>query len=183
MSWINKHKRIWRAAILLLLLFALMGPWAFDRINVPAEYACSPPFIRLEGDFCGMPLSGMRVFLWMVGGIMSMVVGFVTGATILAGRVGEFLGMFLYLMLLILLFLPFISTLRLMRGGDLRRSQVYHVAVWGLATVFSGLILVTSGLSRLHWAIWGLWFYLGVAASALILESLVLITGRMTSQG
>jgi hypothetical protein len=125
----------------------------------------------------------MRIFFGMVGGFISIVVGFVSGATILAGRAGEFLGMFLYLMLLFLLFLPFISTLRLMRGGDLRRSQVYHVAVWGLAAIFSGLILVTSGLSRLHWAIWGLWFYLGVAASALILESLVLMTGRRTSQG
>jgi hypothetical protein len=183
MSWINRHKRIWRAAILLLLLVALLGPWAFEQINVPAQYPCSPPFIRLEGDFCGIPLSGMRIFFGMVGGFISIVVGFVSGATILAGRAGEFLGMFLYLLLLFLLFLPFISTLRLMRGGDLRRSQVYHVAVWGLAAVFSGLILVTFSLSRLNWAIWGLWFYVGLAASALILESLVLIVGRRASQG
>ncbi len=183
MSWINKHKRIWRAAILLLLLVALMGPWVFEQINVPAQYPCSPPFIRLGGDFCGIPLSGMRIFFGMVGGFISIVVGFVSGATILAGRAGEFLGMFLYLMLLFLLFLPFISTLRLMRGGDLRRSQVNHVAVWGLAAIFSGLILVTSGLSRLHWAIWGLWFYVGLAASALILELLVLMVGRRASQG
>lgn len=127
----------------------------------PQNTRALPPFIRLEGDFCGMPFSVMRVFLWQVGGIMSMVVGFVTGAMILAGRAGEFLGMFLYLMLLIPIFLPFISTLRLMRGGDLRRSQVCHVAVWGLAAIFSGLILVTSVLSRLHRALWGLWFYAG----------------------
>ena len=183
MSWINRHKRIWRAAILLLLLVALMGPWAFEQINVPAQYPCSPPFIRLEGDFCGIPLSGMRIFFGMVGGFISIVVGFVSGATILAGRTGEFLGMFLYLMLLFLLFLPFISTLRLMRGGDLRRSQVYQVAVWGLAAVFSGLILVTFSLSKLNWAIWGLWFYVGLAASALILESLVLMVERRASQG
>jgi hypothetical protein len=183
MSWINRHKRIWRAAILLLLLVALMGPWVFEQINVPAQYPCSPPFIRLEGDFCGIPLSGMRIFFGMVGGFISIVVGFVSGATILAGRAGEFLGMFLYLMLLFLLFLPFISTLRLMRGGDLRRSQVYHVAVWGLAAVSSSLFLDLSGVSRLHWAPWGLWFYVGLAVSALILELLVLMVGRRASQG
>ena len=183
MSWINKHKRIWRVAILLLLLVALMGPWAFDRINVPAEYPCSPPFIRLEGDFCGMPLSVLMIFRWMVGGIISMVVEFVTGATLLADRAREFLGVFLFVMLLFLLLLPFISTLLLIRGGDLRRSQVYHIAIWGLAAVFSGLILVVSRLSRLHWVLLGLWFYVGLAASALVLEVLVLIAGRRASQG
>jgi hypothetical protein len=181
MSWINKHKRIWRAAILLLLLVALMGPWAFDLINVPAEYPCYPN-IRLEGDFCGVPLSGVRVFSWMVSGLIGMVIGLATGATILAGRGREFLGAFLYVMILFLLFLPFISTLRLMRGGELRGRQVHHVAVWGLAAVSSGLLLLLFGVSRLHWALWGLWFYVGLAASALILELLVLMVGSKASQ-
>ena len=43
---------------LLSLLVAIMGPWTFDLIHVPSEYPCSAPFIRLEGDFCGTPMSG-----------------------------------------------------------------------------------------------------------------------------
>ena len=58
MSWIVEHKRLWGIAILALLLLAILGPWAYDQINVPAEYPCSAPFIRLEGDFCGVPYSG-----------------------------------------------------------------------------------------------------------------------------
>ncbi len=65
MSWINKHKRVWRVAILVLLLVAIMGPWTFDRINVPSEYPCS---VRLEGDFCGTPMSGIWIFSWIIGG-------------------------------------------------------------------------------------------------------------------
>lgn len=40
-----------RVVILLSLLVAIMGPWTFDRIHVPAQYTCSTPFVRLEGDF------------------------------------------------------------------------------------------------------------------------------------
>lgn len=47
MLWMNEHKRVWRVAILVLLLAAIIGPWAYDRVNVPAEYPCAPPFIRL----------------------------------------------------------------------------------------------------------------------------------------
>ena len=177
MSWIHKHKRIWRVAILLLLLVALMGPWVFDRVNVPAEYPCSPPFICLEGDFCGSPISGIRAFFWMVAGFIGMVVGFVTGATSFADSAGNLPGVLFSLMVLFLLLSPFISTLRLMRGGDLRRNEINNTIVWGLA-LFSGLLITVSGISRVHWALWGPWLYVGLATSVLILEAYVLITGR-----
>ena len=60
--WINEHKRIWRTAVLVLLIIAMTGPWSFDLINVPAEYPCSLPNYRLEGDFCGIPFSGIWIF-------------------------------------------------------------------------------------------------------------------------
>lgn len=61
---ITQNISIFRAGALILFVVALLGPWTFDVINVPAEYECSAPFIRLNGDFCGMPMSG----LW-VGGL------------------------------------------------------------------------------------------------------------------
>ena len=35
MLWLQEHKTVWRVAILALLLVAIMGPWIFDKINVP----------------------------------------------------------------------------------------------------------------------------------------------------
>jgi hypothetical protein len=58
-SWLNEGKRIWRVITLAVLLLAILGPWAFDRTNVPAEFPCTGPHIRLEGDFCGIPMSGL----------------------------------------------------------------------------------------------------------------------------
>ena len=183
MSWLNKHKRIWRVALLLLLLVALLGPWALERVNVPAEFACSPPYIRLEGDFCGDTLSGMWVLSYMVSGLISVPFGFVTGAMQLVDIGREFLSVFLFVMILVLLLSPFFSTLRLMRSGGNQRSRVSHVAFWGLAAVSSVLFMFVSGSSRLRWALWGPWFYIGLAASALTLEALLLIMGRRASQG
>ena len=54
--WFVTHKKILRGAILLLFIVAMFGPWIYNLINVPAEYTCSHPNVRLYGDFCGVPL-------------------------------------------------------------------------------------------------------------------------------
>jgi len=175
MSWINKHKRVWRVAILVLLLVALMGPWAFDLIDVPSEYPCSAPFIRLEGYFCGMPLSGVGAYSWMV----TASEGLLRGAVSLVDWVRGFLDGLLWSLFL----LPFISTLLLILRGDRQRRQVFNVAAWGLATGIGLLLIGMSIYPKLFWVLWGIWLYIGLAASALILEVLTLAAGRRPSQG
>jgi hypothetical protein len=182
MSWINEHKRVWRVAILVSLLVAIMGPWTFDRINVPAEYPCSAPNIRLEGDFCGVPLSGIWIFSMMIGGFIIMGVGLVTGATGFADNGGEFLRAFLFTMAVLLLVLPIFSTLLLIVRGGHRRRQVFNAAAWGLAASMGLLIGITS-YQKLFWRLWGIWLYIGLAVSALILEVLTLKVGTRSGQG
>lgn len=180
MIWLNNYKHVWRTAILLLLLVALMGPWAFDLISVPEEYACSPPNFRLEGDFCGIPLSGLWILFWSSGEIISMTVGFIRGEIVLDGT-GTFLGLLFIGIFLFLILSPIISTLRQFRGGDIQDRQVSHIVVWGLAALFSSLFLITYGISRQYWALWGLWLYIGLAAGALVLEALLFTTKRRAS--
>jgi hypothetical protein len=176
MSWMNEHKRVWRVAVLVLLLVAIMGPWAFDRIYVPGEFPCSAPFIRLEGDFCGVPLSGIWILSATTGGLVNIVVGLVTGATVITDRVREFS----FSLLVLLLVLPFFSTLLLILRGDRRRQLVFHLAAWSLVVGF-GLWLGMSSYPKLFGVVWGIWLYIGLAASALILE--VLTAGRRPRQG
>jgi hypothetical protein len=66
---------------------------------------------------------------------------------------------------------------------------MFHVVAWGLA-VGIGLLLGLSGswrlslvFSRLFWVLWGIWLYIGLAGSALILEVLALVAGRRPDQG
>jgi len=95
----------------------------------------------------------------------------------------------LFSLLLLLLVAPFFSTLLLILGGDRRRWRMFHVVAWGLA-VGIGLLLGLSGswrlswvFSRLFWVLWGIWLYIGLAGSALILEVLVLVAGRRPDRG
>ena len=178
MLWINEHKNVWRVAILVVVLVAIMGPWTFDLIWVPSEYSCSAPFIRLDNDFCGTPLPGIWLFRWMASGFVYASAGLVTGAMVFIEWAREFL----FSLLLFLLVLPFFSTLLLILRGDRRRRQVFNVAAWGLATGI-GLLIGMSSYPKLFWVLWGIWLYIGLAASALILEVLTLAAGRRPSQG
>ncbi len=178
MLWINEHKNVWRVAVLVLLLVAMMGPWAFDVIYVPSEYPCSDPHVRLEGDFCGTPLRGIAVLSMFAGAFINISVGLVTGAIVLADRAGEFV----FSLFLFLLVLPFFGTLLLILRGDRRRRQVFNVVAWGLAAGI-GLLFGVLGHPELFWVLWGKWLYTGLAASALILEVLTLTAGRRSNRG
>jgi hypothetical protein len=181
MVWTNEYKKIWRAAVLVLLLVAIMGPWTFDRIYVPSKYSCSSPHFRLEGDFCGIPLRGTTVFYLIASAFIDISVELVTGATALTDRAGELLiSMFLSLFVL-----PFVSTFLLILRGDCRRRQVFSIVTWGLAAGVSLLVGVLMGLSdglKYLRFLWGIWLYIGLGAIALVLEVSTLAAGRRLSQ-
>jgi len=176
MSWIIEHKRVWRVVILVLLLIAIVGPWAFDLIIVPSEYPCSSS-IRLKGDYCGTPLSGMWMLSALVGELMNVVVGLVTGATTLA----NFGRGFLLILLALVLLLPFVSTLLLILPGDRQCWQIFHLAVWGLAAV-SSLWLLLSASELPPGQLWGVWLYIGLAPIVLVLEVVALAIRSKSSQ-
>jgi hypothetical protein len=180
--WINEHKTVWRAAVLVLLLVAIMGPWTFDRIYMPSEYTCSSPYVRLEGDFCGIPLRGITVLYFMAGAFINISVELVTGATVLADRAGEFL----FSVFLPLFVLPFVSTFLLILRGGRRRRQVFSIVTWGLAAgvgLLVGVLMDLSGGLKYFRFLWGVWLYIGLAAIALVLEVLTLAAGGRLSQG
>ena len=167
MAWLNGHMKAWRGMELVLLVVAIIGPWWFDRIVVPSQYPCSAPFVRLDGDFCGIPMPGTW-FLWMgILGPFNVVAELVTGTAALADRIGEFrLGMFL------LPALPLISGLPMILGRYRRRRQVFHIIVLGLAAGFVLFANSPNFASYGFWALWGLWLYLVIAIGTLMLELL-----------
>lgn len=173
MSWISAHKKEWRVAALLLLPVAIAGPWWFDRISVPSEYTCSPPNYRLEGDFCGMPVTGLWFFLagipTFVRTCWKLAVGEMTLVDWLRGL--------LFGLFSLLLALPFISTLLLVLRGDRRRRQVFSVVAWVLAAGV-GLLVGLSSYPRLFWVLWGVWLYIVLAAGASTLEVLTMVKDR-----
>ena len=179
MKWIYEQKRTIRLIYLLLLVIAINGPWGYDRINVPAEYPCTPPNIRLEGDFCGLPLSLAWSLSSVVEGLVYIVREVDLGSLRLANVIPE-LRVFLYLFLLLF---PMISTAVLILGSRSRRWQMLHIAGLILAAGIAGLLawLGNSTSGWILWLLWGLWLYILLTASLFALEVLGLRKGNYLS--
>ena len=176
MSWINKNRKIFRLILLALLVAAIVGPWFFDEIYVPAEYECQAPNMRLNEKLCGVPLSG----IWILS---TMVRGFIyAGKTLVAGSMPlyELRGELFFSVFLFLILLPFFSTLLLILFGERRALQVFNAAALGLALGLCLLIGLSTHPNQ-FWVLWGVWLYIAVAAAALSLEILVIRAGKSTS--
>lgn len=183
MAWMNQRKDVVRVAVLVLLLVAVAGPWTYSADGVPPAAWCRDPNILLGNGRCVRCVSGAEVLLFMSGGFLSVNVQLIKGTLDLADRGREFLGVYLFMVLLLLLVQPFFSTLLLDLSGDRPCCRMYHVVAWGLAAALSGLLLVVSCWSERCTALWGIWLYVGLAASALILEVRTLAAEQRPSQG
>ena len=170
MSWLIAHLRFWRTLGLIVLLVAIGGPWFFDRINVPLPYVCSLPNIRLDENFCGLPISLARFLPIIVVDFASLAFRLVTGGF----RPGELYAFFG----LLLLVLPVLSSLLLIWRGDRPRWQIVHLLALGLAALVSVWIGFQQNFSHPLAALWGLWLYIGVTVCMLLCEALLLISAR-----
>jgi hypothetical protein len=170
--WVNDHKRIWRKAVFILLLISFIGPWIFDRINVPAEYACSPS-IRLEGDFCGTPLSGLWIFPMIIGNFFGIIARLVTDPLSFSNTPRQLIVSILYLFLI----LPFFTTLLLILG----KSRRWHSHILGLGLALVAALIfwnLTHFSTPHHLRLWGFWLYLGVITIALLMELVIFRTDK-----
>lgn len=169
----NTSLKIWRGSVVFLLFVAILGPWVFDRINVPAQYTCEPPNIRLEGDFCGAPMSGMWILSALAGELLSFPVGLISGAARLEDT-GRILLVFLVGCLMLL---PIFTTLRLVVGRARRRQQAIAVAAWLLAVAAMGVYWI-AGRQKPHGALWGSVLYTALVLCGLLVEGAWFALGK-----
>jgi hypothetical protein len=162
MQWINDHRRIWGGILLVLLIVSLLGTWGYDLIHVPAQYDCSLPNVRLEGDFCGLPMIG----LW---GFIGIAMFFISA---LGGRLSLVdLRAMLYFVLILL---PFISSWLWFARKNHPRQWIFHLIAWGLATIFIwypyNILVLTSDRMYHPARLWGLWLYTAVVTIVFFIE-------------
>ena len=174
MSTLIENKRTWRTAALILLAIAMLGPWAYDLINVPAQYSCDGPNVRLEGDFCGLPIS----LLMGLGALFALLLGILSGDS----AIGQDPSTLILPLMLLVFIMPMFTNLYQLRHNEQARWQVFNVTAWGLAAIAAGVFLGLSGL-RPHAPPWGVLLYVVVALGVLALESLSLTLSRRAVQG
>jgi hypothetical protein len=177
MTWISRHKRNLRITLLILMLLAIIGPWVFDLINVPAKYTCAPPNYRLHDDFCGMALSGLWVLWGSTAEFIRSAWMLVTGQDGLAS-IFRVLAISLFDLLIVL---PVVSTLLVCLRDDNRRLVVFHMLICGLAAG-AGLLMGLNSYPRLFYVVWGVWLFVLATASAVILEVLLMRNRKNAGQ-
>lgn len=165
MVWIDRRRNFLRFTILTLLIASLLGPWAYDRIHVPGEYICDPPFIRLDGDFCGSPMSWLSIFSWFTDGFFLTVRHLITGSFAVQAR--ELLAV----LIVVLPLLPFFSTLLLLTSEHGHRLRAFHLIAWGLGCLLPLIILLFEWNRRIL-GLWGAWLYILLACGAFLVEIL-----------
>jgi hypothetical protein len=163
MAWLSRRRNLVRFTLLILLVISILGPWAFDRIYVPEEYTCEPPFVRIDGDFCVSIMSWLSLFSWFTDGFLVTLRRLIGG--IFAGQARELLAV----LLVMLPVLPFFSTLLLIWRRDSTRLKTIHLIAWGLGCLFPLLIIVFEWNGPVT-KLWGLWLYFLLAISALLVE-------------
>ena len=173
-TWIYQHQNTWRAAILLLLLVTILGPWVYTSDGVPPAEWCRAPNILLESDRCVKLESGATILIFMVRALPSIGLALVSDKI----GIGEIFREFLFILLFLLLLLPFFSTLLLIWGREHRRLYLFNLIVWGLALVPALLLATTDGSGLPIYTFWGIWLYIVLVAMAFILELLIRKTIR-----
>lgn len=166
--WLIEEIEIIRGIFIPLFILALLGPWSFDRIHVPAQFACDFPNVRLYGDFCGLPFSGFRIAGWTIGGIFDIMFHQTSTLAGLRARSDELLSAFAVLFVLGLASLPLISTL-LVYLHKRRRTQIFHLVALSLAFLASLFALIFQ-FRTVRLAAWGISLATISSGLALMLE-------------
>ena len=164
----------WKKARLLGLVFlvvALCGPWGYDQINVPAEYACQKPYIRLYGDFCGLPVSALGIIFIFGREVSAWVLRIITED---AGM-GDLTAMLLLAAGVMVILAPIASfAWRLTRRGG--HWLWWHVPLSAVAIVVSGIFLWQQAPSPAQ--LWGVWLYAAVLFMVLAAEAAAAIAQK-----
>jgi hypothetical protein len=163
MSLISIHRRLWRAVALVLLLVAFSGPWAFDRINVPMPYECDLPNIRLDENFCGMPITLVTLIHTLLISIPEILL-----RTFSRDNGPNLLFIFSVFLFMVV---PILSLVLIWRGTHSRLRLVLIVVL--PITIVIGFIYALAIIPRFHPAYWGVYLYIVVASVLFLVELLV----------
>jgi hypothetical protein len=178
MSFVHEKEGFWRKMVLALFALAMLGPWSFDLLHVPAQYPCGGVTVRLAGDFCGFPVTGFQGLIMVSFALLRILRGLVGGNVVLLPE-------FYSLIVLGLLFLPCIGTVLLILKERPLGFRTMNLIFWVLGALAAGLLLAMQTsrpqVAPVIYLVWGAWLYILVAVGAVALEWLGL-RGNMANR-
>lgn len=166
-----EKERFLRKLILAAFILAMLGPWSFDLLGVPAQFPCNGPAVRLMGDYCGYPFSGFRGII-MVFTSLSHILG-----ALMNGYIAMLIPELISLVIMLFAFLPVVSFPLIWKKSS-RRSQIMSLIVWGLGSLAASAMFAMQAMrpqvAPFPYLVWGVWLYILVAIGAVILDVFVL---------
>jgi len=161
-----------RKLILAAFVLAMLGPWSFDLVNIPAQFPCEGLPVRLAGDFCGFPVSGFG------GIIMVSTCLFRLPGVLATGNIAMLFPELTAVFIMLFVFLPVFSFLPLLRKKGSHRLQIMNLILWVLGG-FAALAMLAMQAMRpqvapVIYLVWGIWLYILAAMGAVTLEVIVL---------
>jgi len=171
MEKVNRFENLGLAGVILLLVVAIVGPWNYTGDGLPPPEYCYEPNFLLSSGNCAEATSGIWVMGYFIAGFFYLVGGLFTGEVVFPARQAEFFNMALLALLAILVLLPFLTTALRATRPNTRRLHRVNLAAWGLGGILCLLqVAFINDLFSLRF--WGLWLYLALAASVLVLEGM-----------
>jgi hypothetical protein len=159
MSFVLEKEGFWRKVVLAGFVLAMLGPWSFDLIHVLAQFTCENA-VRLAGDFCGFPVTGFQGLIMVSFAVFRILGGLVGGNVVLLPE-------FYSLIVLLLLFLPSISTVILILKERSRGFKIMNLIFWALGGLAAGLMFAMQAgrpqVAPVLYLLWGVWLYILVA--------------------
>jgi len=162
----------WRKIVLVLMLVAIIGPWAIERLSIPEPYECGNGF-RIDETFCGYPISGMQIFIMLFGNIFGSAFRLFVNDGNFAEFAISFCAVLFILLPMISLLLLIASKEKSFGGGDMA-----HIGILTFAVIL-GLIGISRETVEIMWELWGIWLYLLLLISEWVLELLKQGSKRM----
>ena len=177
MDWLVRNKNLGRLAALALFLAAVIGPWAYTTDGVPPPEWCVAPNYLLESGYCARQVSGLYILTFLVAASYVGIASLVNGDAFLPDHIRESSRLLLMTPILILLVLPFFTTLLKIWGRDSRALKIFYLGAWGAAAVLS-VLPVLFGVEFRSVRYWGIWLYFGLAFGVVILEAVLLMANK-----
>jgi CDP-diglyceride synthetase len=155
-----------------LLVLALSGPWYYDEINVPAEFVCQKPNIRLYGDFCGLPITGLGILAGLGSEVIALAERIPSGAA----EGGHVAGLLLYAASVILVMLAPIASFMWRSTERGRYSFWLQVTIFAIAILVAATMLTQQVLSPIQ--LWGVWLYAALLLLVLVEETAAMLAKK-----
>lgn len=172
MSFILEKESLLRKLIMAGFLLAMLGPWSFDLVGVPAQFPCKGLPVRLVGEYCGHPVSGFRGIIMVASSLFRIL------SAVVNGTIDTLLPELIALIILLFAFLPVISSIQLVRNNSSRWLQVVNLILWVLgalaASAMFAMQMTRPQVAPVVYLVWGVWLYILVAVSAIVLEVVVM---------